>query len=127
MDKQIKYSETYEYIIIDGDVGIVGISKEASDKLGDIYFVELPKIGNQYKQNKEVGVIESVKTASDVYIPVSGEIIEINNELANNPQLISSSPLDEGWIFKIKILDKNELSSLMDSAEFKKFVGEEGH
>lgn len=127
MDKEIKYSKTYEYIIVDGDTGTVGISVEASDKLGDIYFVELPKVGNHYKQNNEAGVIESVKTASDVYIPVSGEIIEVNSELEKAPQLISSNPLDKGWLFKIRISDKKELDMLMDYEEFKKFVNEEGH
>jgi glycine cleavage system H protein len=127
MDKEIKYSKTYEYIIVDGDIGIVGISAEASDKLGDIYFVELPKVGNHYKQNSEAGVIESVKTASDVYIPVSGEIIEVNSELEKTPQLISNNPLDKGWLFKIRISDKRELDTLMNYEEFKKFINEEGH
>jgi glycine cleavage system H protein len=127
MDKEIKYSKTYEYIIVDGDTGIVGISAEASDKLGDIYFVELPKIGKQYQMDTEAGVIESVKAASDIFTPVSGEIIEVNGELEKNPQLISGSPMDKGWIFKIRISDKNELGKLMDFEEFKKFINKEGH
>lgn len=126
MDKEIKYSKTYEYIIVKGGIGTIGISEEASDKLGDIYLVELPKIGSKYKKDSEVGVIESVKAASDVYIPVSGEVLEVNNDLEKKPELVSESPIDKGWLFKIKILDKGELDSLMDYREFKKFVNEEG-
>lgn len=127
MSKEIKYSKTYEYIIVDGVVGIIGVSLEASDKLGDIYFVELPKVGNKYERNKEAGVIESVKTASDVFMPVGGEVIEVNTELEKNPGLISSDPLGKGWIFKIKIHDKEELKDLMEYDEFKKFVEGEDH
>jgi glycine cleavage system H protein len=127
MNKEIKYAKTYEYIIVEGDTGIIGISAEAADKLGDICFVELPKLGNKYVRSKEAGVIESVKAASDVFMPVGGEIIDVNNELEKTPGLISSSPLDKGWIFKIKINDKSELKDLMEYDEFKKFVEGEDH
>jgi glycine cleavage system H protein len=121
---QRKYAETYEYIMIDKDTGIVGISREASDKLGDIYLVDLPQTGKEVKKGDEVGVIESVKAASDVFTPVSGKIIEVNNMLGEKPELISEDPLGEGWIFKIEIKDKKELDGLMTHDEFKKFVNE---
>lgn len=124
MSKDIRYSKTYEYIIVDGDIGIVGISEEASDKLGDIYLVDLPEVGKEFKKDEEIAVIESVKAASDVYVPVSGKVVEVNKELENNAELISKSPLEEGWIFKIKIKDKGELESLMNYKEFLKFINE---
>lgn len=124
MGVQRKYAETYEYIMIDKDTGIVGISREASDKLGDIYLVDLPQTGKEVKKGDEVGVIESVKAASDVFTPVSGKIIEVNNMLGEKPELISEDPLGEGWIFKIEIKDKKELDGLMTHDEFKKFVNE---
>jgi len=123
----MKYSRTYEYILAEGDFGTVGISEEASDKMGDICFVELPQVGSKISKDSEAGVIESVKAASDIFIPVSGEVTEVNELLSQNPQLVSSSPLDKGWLFKIKILNKKELDLLMDADAFKKFVNEEGH
>ena len=125
MTEDIRFSETYEYIITDGTKGTVGISKEASDKLGDIYLVDLPEIGKIVKKDDEVGVIESVKAASDIYTPVSGKITAINELLAEKPELISEDPLGEGWIFKIELSDASEMESLMDQEEFKNFVNEQ--
>ena len=122
---QIKYTKSYEYIIIEDDIGVVGISKEASDKLGDIYLVELPKVGKIYNTDKEVGVIESVKSAFDIFNPVKGEILEVNDNLKQNPELISKDPLGKGWIYKINILAVKDLKALMDYNAFKKFIGEE--
>lgn len=125
MDRQIKYTKSYEYIIIEAGIGVVGISKEASDKLGDIYFVELPQVGKIYNTDQEAGVIESVKSASDIFNPVKGEILEVNNNLRTNPELISKDPLGDGWVYKIKILASEKLKDLMDYDAFKKFIGEE--
>jgi glycine cleavage system H protein len=122
---KIRFAKTYEYILVDADKGTIGISEEASDKLGDIYLVDLPEIGKEVSKGDEVGVIESVKAASDVYTPVSGKIIAINNLLVENPGLISEDPLNKGWIFKIEISDKSELNELMDQDDFKKFVKEQ--
>jgi glycine cleavage system H protein len=122
---KIRFAKTYEYILADADKGTVGISEEACDKLGDIYLVDLPEIGKEVKKGEEVGVIESVKAASDIYSPVSGKIIAINDLLVEKPGLISEDPLDKGWIFKIKISDKSELDELMDHDDFRKFVGEQ--
>ena len=124
MEKLIKYTETYEYIMIRNGKGTVGISEEASDKLGDIYLVELPEIGKEVKKGEEIAVIESVKTAADVYCPVSGKVIEINSKLESNPELVSKSPLSDGWLFKIEIINTSELDSLMDTDKFKKHINE---
>ncbi|MBM3706333.1 MAG: glycine cleavage system protein GcvH [Actinobacteria bacterium] len=121
----IKYTETYEYIIVDGNVGTVGISGEASDKLGEIYLVELPEIGKSFAKGQEAAVIESVKSAADVYCPVGGNVIEINSALETKPELVSNSPLEDGWLFKIEIADTSELAELMDREEFKKHLNEE--
>ena len=124
MEKPVKYTETYEYIMISNGKGTVGISGEAADKLGDIYLVDLPETGKEFKKGEEIAVIESVKTAADVYCPVSGKVIEINTKLESNPELVSKSPLKDGWLFKIEISDESELESLMDPDKFKKFLNE---
>lgn len=126
MEKLIKYADTYEYISVNSTIGTVGISEEASDKLGDIYFVELPEVGKEFKKGEEIAVIESVKTAADVYCPVSGKVIEINSKLESSPELVSKSPFSDGWLFKIEIRDLNELDSLMDTDKFKKHINEVG-
>ena len=126
MKKITKYTKTYEYIVIEDKIGIVGISEEASDKLGDIYLVELPEIGKEFKKGDEAAVIESVKAAADIYCPVSGKVIEVNSRIESDPELVSKSPLDEGWLFKIEISDSSELESLMDREKFRKHVNEEG-
>lgn len=125
MDRQIKYTKSYEYIIIENEMGIVGISKEAADKLGDICLVELPEVGKIYNMEQEAGVIESIKSASDIFNPVKGEVLEVNDNLVQNPEIISSDPLGKGWIYKIKIIASEELKDLMDYDAFKKFTGEE--
>jgi glycine cleavage system H protein len=124
LGEKIRFTETYEYILLDADKGTIGISKEACDKLGDIYLIDLPDLGKEVKKGDEVGVIESVKTAYDVYTPVSGKIIAVNDLLGEKPELISEDPLGKGWIFKIELKDKSELDELMDHDEFKKFVNE---
>lgn len=126
MEKLIKYADTYEYISVNSTIGTVGISEEASDKLGDIYLVELPEIGKEFNKGEEIAVIESVKTAADVYCPVSGKVIEINSKLESSPELVSKSPLSDGWLFKIEIRDLSELDSLMDTDKFKKHINEVG-
>jgi glycine cleavage system H protein len=125
LEKTIKYTETYEYIAVDNNIGVIGISEEASDKLGDIYMVELPEVGKSFGKGEEAAVVESVKSASDVYCPVSGKVIEVNSEVESNPELVSKNPMDKGWLFKIEISEKNELDSLMDYKEFKKHISEE--
>lgn len=125
MEGQIKFTETYEYIAVAGNTGTVGIAQEASDKLGDIYLVELPKVGKSFSKGEEAAVIESVKSAADVYCPVSGRVIEVNSKVESEPELVSKSPLDDGWLFKIEITEPSELDSLMDADEFRKYISEE--
>lgn len=115
MSKPIKYAKSHEWVQVDGNgVATVGISEYAQQALGDVVFVELPKPGTSVSAGKEVAVVESVKAASDIYSPVSGEIIEVNTALQDAPELINSAPLADGWLYKIKLGDSAELDSLLD-------------
>lgn len=125
MEGLVKFTETYEYIAVAGNIGTVGIAREASDKLGDIYLVELPKVGKSFNKGEEAAVVESVKSASDVYCPVSGRVIEVNSKVESEPGLVSKSSLNDGWLFKIEITEPAELDSLMDADEFRKHIIEE--
>jgi len=118
----IKYSKDHEWIRVDGNEGVVGISDYAQASLGDIVFVELPDTGTSVGQNDEVAVVESVKAASEVYSPVGGEIIAVNDDLASDPSLVNSSPMEGGWLYKIKLADLAELDGLMDEAAYNDFV-----
>ena len=115
----VRYTMDHEWIRIDGDVATVGITNYAQQQLGDIVFVELPEIGKTLTKGDEAAVVESVKAASDVYSPITGEVIEVNEALAAEPALINSDAGGKAWIFKIKISDKNELGGLMDEAAYK--------
>ncbi|NLG16683.1 MAG: glycine cleavage system protein GcvH [Fibrobacter sp.] len=117
-----KYSRTHEWVKIEGDIAVTGITDHAQDALGDITFVELPKKGSQVSKEKECGVIESVKAASDLYSPISGAISEVNEDLETAPEVINSDPYEKGWIFKISNFNKSELDSLMDAAAYEKFL-----
>jgi len=120
------FAKDHEWIRVDGDVGTVGISDFAQQQLGDVVFVELPDVGRKFAQNDEAAVVESVKVASEVYTPVSGEIVEINGELDESPELVNSDPAGAGWFFKIRIADAAEPEELMDEAAYKAFVAAEG-
>ena len=117
-----KYSKDHEWIFCEDDVATVGITNYAQESLGDIVFVELPKIGKLIKKGDQIGVVESVKAASEIYAPVSGEIIEVNNELTNTPQLINTSPEDSGWYIKIKLETTDELNNLLNFDQYKKII-----
>ena len=118
----IKYSKDHEWISVDGDQGVVGISDYAQESLGDIVFVELPEVGASFSSKDEVAVVESVKVASEIYTPVGGEITAVNEDLAKDPSLVNSSPMEGGWFYKIKISDLSELDGLMDEAAYNKYV-----
>ena len=120
----LNYTSTHEWIKIEGDMVIVGITDHAQELLTDIVFVELPEVGKQAEQNKQLGVIESVKSASDVYAPISGEVIEANKELSENPVLINEDAFGKGWIAKIKVKDPEELKKLMSAEEYDEFIKE---
>ena len=118
----LKFSEDHEWIRIDGDVGTIGISQHAQEQLGDIVYAEPPEVGRSLSKGDEAAVVESVKAASEIYAPVSGEVVESNEALADDPSLINSDPMGEGWFFKIKIANASELDELMDEAGYKSFV-----
>lgn len=124
--KNIKYAKTHEWTLDNGDGTVtVGITEHAQDALGDVVFVELPELGRELEASEEFGVVESVKAASDVYAPVSGEVIEVNEELEDNPEIINESPYQDGWIMKLKMSDPSELDSLLDAAAYKKVTLED--
>ena len=113
------FTDDHEWLQIDGDIATVGITDFAQTQLGDVVFVELPKIGRALKKAEPAATVESVKAASDVYAPISGEVVAINDAVAADPSLVNSDPGKAGWFFKVKIADKGELSGLMDEAAYK--------
>ena len=121
---EVKYSRKHEWVSVDGDLGTVGITKHATEQLGDIVFAEVPGVGKVLTSGGEAAVVESVKAASDVYSPVSGEITEGNPAIVDNPALINQDPEGTGWFFKIKITSPDELTALMSKADYDKFVEE---
>ena len=116
------YTKDHEWISIDGDIATIGITNHAQEQLGDVIFVELPAIGKAVTKGGDAAVVESVKAASEVYAPVSGEVTGGNAALADNPALVNSSPTGEGWFFKMKIANKAELAELMDEAAYKSYL-----
>lgn len=120
-----KFAKSHEWISIEGEIGTVGITNYAQEHLGDIVYVELPEAGKTVSKEEVVCTVESVKAASDIYTPVSGVIVEINEELDATPELINQDAEGEGWIFKIKISNPDELNELMDEEEYKAFCKEE--
>jgi len=114
----VYFTEDHEWLSIEGDIATVGITNHAQEQLGDMVFVELPDTGNSVTKGDEAVVVESVKAASDVYAPVSGEITQINQAVADEPGLVNSAAQSEGWLFKIKLSDKSELDALMDEAAY---------
>lgn len=119
----LKYAETHEWIRLNGDVGTVGITDHAQTELTDIVYVELPHVGARFEQKQAIAVVESVKAASDIYAPVSGEVTETNPALENNPALVNTDPYGEGWLFKLKLTAPNELSVLKDPPAYKAQIG----
>jgi glycine cleavage system H protein len=121
-----KYAKTHEWVSVDGDVATIGISQYAVDELGEVVPFDLPKVGAQVSAGSAMGEIESVKAVSELYAPVSGDIIEVNESLESQPELVNSSPLDEGWICKVRLSDTSELAALMDEAIYNQFLSENG-
>ena len=123
---EVKYSKEHEWIKLDGDTAIIGITQHATEMLGDIVFVELPEIGSSVVKDGNAGVVESTKAASDIYTPVTGEIIENNQLIVDDPAKVNADPENEAWFFKLKINDKSEMDSLMNKEEYEKFSKESG-
>jgi len=117
------YSEDHEWIMVEGDTATIGITAHAAEQLGDVVFIELKEAEDEFEKGDEIGVIESVKAASEIYAPVDGEIIEANEELSGVPGNLNESPEDNAWIYKIKIADAKQLEDLMDADGYKAFIG----
>jgi glycine cleavage system H protein len=121
---ELKYSKEHEWVRLEGDVAVIGITEFAQDELGDIVYVEQPKVGDTVAQNEQFGVVESVKTVSDLYSPVSGEVVEINEDVTGTPEQINKDPFGAGWIIKVKLSDPAELDSLLTADAYKEMVGQ---
>ena len=118
----LKYSTEHEWVKVDGDIATIGITNHAQEQLGDVVFVELPKVGKQVTKGGDAAVVESVKAASEVYAPLTGEVVEVNSELEGDPALVNREAEGSAWFMKVKIKDKGELADLMDKAAYDKFV-----
>jgi glycine cleavage system H protein len=121
----MKYTKDHEWVKIEGDVATIGITVHAADALGELVYVELPEVGKSYGKGDAFAVVESSKSASDVYIPASGEVVEINEELNSAPELVNNSTYENGWIAKVKLSNASELDGAMDEASYKKFCDEQ--
>jgi len=119
------YTKEHEWISVDGDIATIGITNHAQEQLGDVVFVELPAIGKAVTKGGDAAVVESVKAASEVYAPVTGEVVEVNNELEGDPALVNREAEGAAWFMKVKLKDKGELADLMDKAAYDKFVAEQ--
>ncbi len=120
-----RYSKTHEWVKLEGDVATVGISDFAQESLGDVVYVELPESGRQVAAGEAVAVIESVKTASDVYAPLAGEVVEVNESLADEPELVNGDPYGGGWLFRLRVSRPAEFESLLDASAYAKVIEEE--
>jgi len=121
----LRFTKDHEWVRRDGDLAVVGITDYAQSQLGDIVYVELPEIGRRVEQGKEAAVVESVKAASEVYAPVSGEVAEVNEALAAHPAVVNADPTGEGWFLKLRLADPKELDGLMNEEEYERFVAEQ--
>ena len=118
----VKYTKDHEWVRVEGTTAVVGITDYAQTQLGDVVYVELPEPGRKLQQGKEAAVVESVKAASEVYAPLTGDVIEANAELAGEPAKVNADPMGGGWFFKMKLSNPKELDALMDEAQYKKYV-----
>lgn len=120
--EDLMYTETHEWILLKKGVATIGITDYAQEHMTDIVYIELPQIGKTYKKGDEIATIESVKSVSEMYLPISGEVIKINERLENEPELINQSPYDDGWFFEIKIEDEHESKSLLSCSAYRKLI-----
>jgi glycine cleavage system H protein len=121
----LKYSEEHQWVQVEDNIAMIGISDFAQEQLGEIVFLELPEVGDQMQSGKPYGVVESAKSVSDLYAPISGEVVEINAELPDSPEIINSSPYEEGWMVKVKLIDPTELDDLFDAASYEEMIEDE--
>ncbi len=120
----LKYTKDHEWVRVEGDTGIVGITEYAQGELGDVVFVELPPVGSKLEQGKQFGTIEAVKTVSDLFAPVSGEVVEVNEALKDSPEVVNKEPYAAGWMVKVKISNAAEVNSLLEAAKYQEMVGQ---
>jgi len=121
----LKYSKEHEWVLVEGSVATIGITDYAQEQLGDIVFVELPALGDKVSKEDAFGVVESVKSVNDVYAPISGKVLEVNDDLPENPEMVNDDPYGDGWMIKIELADEEELEDLMTAEEYKDYVAEE--
>ncbi len=124
--KEFRYTEDHEWIKVEGNIGTVGITDYAQKQLGDIVYVELPEVDDEFSKGDEVATVESVKAASPIFIPVSGKIVEVNEELEDAPELLNQDPHGKGWIFKVELSDESELDELLTAESYEELVKAEG-
>ena len=124
--ENLKYTKTHEWARVEGDVAVVGITDHAQHELTDIVYVELPQLDARVEESKEAAIVESVKAASDIYAPVSGGVVAINNDLAATPELINKDPYGKGWMFKVRMSDSGQLGELLTAAQYAKHIGSIG-
>ena len=124
--EDLKYTKTHEWARVEGDVAVVGITDHAQHELTDIVYVELPQLDARVEESKEAAIVESVKAASDIYAPVSGGVVAINNDLAATPELINKDPYGKGWMFKVRMSDSGQLGELLTAAQYAKHIGSIG-
>lgn len=115
----LKYSKEHEWVRVEGNIAVIGITDFAQGELGDIIYVDIETVGEELSANDIFGTVEAVKTVSDLFLPVSGEVLELNEKLADEPELVNTDPYGDGWMVKVKIADESELESLLDAAEYK--------
>ncbi len=119
---QRRYTEDHEWVLVEGDTATIGISDHAQEQLGDVVYVELPEEGAEFAEGAQAATVESVKAASEIYAPVAGEVVGINGALSDDPSLVNSDPLGDGWFFKIKLADAGAVAKLMDENAYKEYV-----
>jgi len=118
-----KYSQEHEWILVEGDTATIGVTDHAASELGDIVFVELPEVGMEVNQNDVAGTIESVKAVADLFVPVGGEVVAVNEAVVDSPELVNSSPMEDGWLMKIKLADPGEVDNLLTAAAYEELLG----
>lgn len=124
--ENFRYTKEHEWVRVDGDTGVVGITDHAQEQLGDIVYVDLPKPGTRVEKGKTLGSVESVKAVSDIFAPVSGEVLEVNDALATSPEKLNADPHGEAWLVKIKLSAPGEIQQLLSAGDYQNYVGAEG-
>jgi glycine cleavage system H protein len=125
--EELRYTESHEWVHVNGDIGTIGITDHAQKQLGEIVYLELPEVGHVFNADEEFGTVESVKAVSELYVPVSGEVVEINKAAVGEPGIINDDPFGDGWLIKVKLSTDEDVARLMTADSYAKYVSEEGH